>query len=66
MSSTDSATEAGSKVVMEEWNDRPKDENNTPVQSEQDEGFNYITGWKVHVIMAAYVQGRFFVLSNSD
>ncbi|KAI6087384.1 putative multidrug resistance protein fnx1 [Hypoxylon rubiginosum] len=61
MSSTDSATEAGSKVVMEEWNDRPKDENNTPVQSEQDEGFNYITGWKVHVIMAALGLALFLV-----
>ncbi|KAI1759003.1 putative multidrug resistance protein fnx1 [Hypoxylon sp. FL1150] len=59
MSSTDSET--GFKIAMEEWNDRPKDEKDTPVQSEQDERFNYITGWKVHVIMAALGLALFLV-----
>ncbi|KAI2783795.1 putative multidrug resistance protein fnx1 [Daldinia loculata] len=61
MSSSDSSIEARAKYPVEEWTNGSQAEKGTAVQAQEDGPFNYITGWKSHVIMAALGLALFLV-----
>ncbi|KAI0181194.1 putative multidrug resistance protein fnx1 [Hypoxylon sp. FL1284] len=59
--SSNTAAEAGLSVPLDDWDDRHQEEKNPSVQTEQDVEYSYITGWKVHVTMAALGLALFLV-----
>lgn len=61
MSSSNSSTEAGPKFAAEEWINGSREVKYISLQDQDRDGYNYITGWKSHVIMAALGLALFLV-----
>lgn len=53
MNSSNSLTNGGSNLAMGEWADGLQNSTDNSTKYEEGYGFNYITGWRSHVIMAA-------------
>ncbi|KAI1205341.1 putative multidrug resistance protein fnx1 [Annulohypoxylon truncatum] len=53
MDSSNSLTERGAKFAMEEWTDGPQNSTENSMKYEEGDRFNYLTGWRSHVTMAA-------------
>ncbi|KAI0106918.1 putative multidrug resistance protein fnx1 [Daldinia grandis] len=53
--------EPGPEFSMEELTDRPRSRNEAPIQGQGENRFNYIAGWKSHIIMAALGFALFLV-----